>query len=109
MLTKVRLLNVSKIIMLYKLDSFLHFDFPSNEASPDTMIPCKCYGGVLKFIYPFHIRDGFPKNDDLRNFSMEKWMIAVTPTYFYKVQTQLHVCRLQYADLLCCLALLERI
>ena len=46
---------------------------------------------------PFHVRDVLPKDEKVEG----EWLLKRDHFYFYQVQTQLHVCRLPYADFLC--------
>lgn len=52
----------------------------------------------------FHVRDGLPEDEleGVENFCMAKvegkWSLKRDHSYFYQVQTQLHVCKLPYAD-----------
>jgi len=67
------------------------------------MVSCKCCReGLLEVKCPFHLKDGLPEDDDPGNFCMSKvegeWSLKRDHAYFYQVQTQLHVCRLPYAD-----------
>ena len=86
-----------------KAGFFLDCDLPFIGASPDGIISCKCCGaGVLEVKCPFHVRDGLPEGDDSGNFCMVNtdsgWSLKRDHSYFYQVQTQLHVCKLTYAD-----------
>ena len=67
------------------------------------MLTCDCCGdGVLEVKCPYCYKNDLPETDESR-FCMNKnddgtWTLKRNHTYYYQVQLQLHVCRVEYAD-----------
>ena len=82
---------------------FIDLCHPYTGASPDGIISCSCCGkGVLEVKCPSCVKDSFPE-DDSQSFCMSKqsdgnWTIKNDHPYYYQIQTQMHVCRLDYCD-----------
>lgn len=81
---------------------FVDIDMPYIGASPDGIIECKCHGkGALEVKCPFCYKDKLP-DEDQANFCMNqeegKWRLKREHTYYFQVQTQLHVCKVVYGD-----------
>lgn len=89
--------------MISKAGLFVDVEKPYIGASPDGIIQCRCCGmGSLEVKCPFSCKDKLP-DDNSSTFCMMKkdddtWMLKRDHSYYYQVQTQLHVCRLSYGD-----------
>ena len=81
---------------------FVDSEHPYIGASPDGMVNCACCGkGVLEVKCPFCFKENIPDEEE-QNFCMTKigdqWSLKRNHSYFYQVQTQLNVCKVQYCD-----------
>lgn len=76
---------------------------PYIGASPDGIVSCSCCGkGVVEVKCPHSSRDSFPTEDTLSfclcKQSDGKWTLKQDHAYYYQIQTQMHVCRVDYCD-----------
>ena len=89
-------------------DSGLHINprYPHLGATPDGIISCQCCGtGVLEIKCPYCRRDTvFTDKDSLtKTFCLQMTeggtlQLSRQHAYYYQVQTQIHVCEMEYAD-----------
>ena len=85
---------------------FIDLCHPYIGASPDGLVECSCCGkGLVEIKCPHCVKDSFPDEDtsNSRSFCLSKqsdgeWMLKKDHQYFYQIQTQMHVCRLNYCD-----------
>lgn len=72
---------------------------PYIGASPDGIVNCNCCGQGV--ICPYFVKEGLPE-DDMGGFCMtktdDKWSLKRNHTYFYQIQLQMAVCKVDYGD-----------
>jgi hypothetical protein len=78
---------------------FINPEWPYIGASPDGIVDCDCCGrGTLEVKCPLCFKDRLPEDNEM--FCMEringKWWLKTNHSYYYQVQTQLHVCKVNY-------------
>ena len=88
-----------------KCGLFLSTDYPFLGATPDLLVNCLCCGdGCVEVKCPFKHKDSFiieaVESDD--KFCLKKVngriRLSEAHSYFYQIQSQLHVCNKKYCD-----------
>ncbi len=87
-------------LMIIPAGLYVDIERPYIGASPDRIITCTCCDrGCLEVKCPFCVKDGLSEDDNLcMKKSGDKWTLKKEHSYFYQVQTQLHVCKVDYCD-----------
>lgn len=76
---------------------------PYVGATPDGMVICTCCGEfILEVKCPHSVKQSFPEDND-HSFCTEKgsngnWTLKQEHSYYYQVQTQMHVCNVDFCD-----------
>lgn len=79
---------------------FLSGEYPYLGATPDGIVDCSCCGrGCMEIKCPFCTKDQF-KNESVSCLEEVDGQLRLKrdSQYYFQVQTQLHVCNLQYCD-----------
>ena len=77
---------------------------PFVAASPDLCVECSCHGkGLCEIKCPHSICDSVPSDTNLSYLvkQNDKITLKTSSEYYYQIQCQMSVCKLQYCDFFC--------